>query len=86
MKVSVYDTYVARKDGRTMHFDILVPDSVADLDTILAFGRAYLQSKGEDGQPITATECSFCHIEDASPEVEGEVAARGYAIVEMENC
>ncbi|MCR4330774.1 MAG: DUF2024 family protein, partial [Patescibacteria group bacterium] len=26
MKVSVFDTYVVKKNGMTMHFDIIVPE------------------------------------------------------------
>ena len=30
MKVSVWDTYVKREEGKLMHFDILVPDALND--------------------------------------------------------
>jgi len=35
MKVSVWDTYVPREDGLTMHFDVLVPDTVTTAETVL---------------------------------------------------
>lgn len=86
MKVSVYDTYVTRKDGRTMHFDILVPESEDDQDKIYGFGRQYLSSKGEEGQPLTASECRFCHIESATQPIIDDINKQGFYIVEMENC
>lgn len=63
MKVAVWDTYVTKKDGSIMHFDIIAPDHVRDESTIHAFGRAYLKTKGQENQALTAKECSFCHIE-----------------------
>lgn len=86
MKVSVFDTYVPRKDGRTMHFDILVPDSETDLDKIFGYGKKYLEEKGENGQPLTSQECRFCHIEAASEKVMEDIGRQGFHIVEMENC
>ncbi len=68
MKVAVWDTYVTRKDGRIMYFDIIVPEDLKDVDKILEYGREYLQSKGEEGQPLTTNECRFCHVEEAKPE------------------
>jgi len=39
MQTSVYDTYVQRPDGRRMHFDILVPATLKDIETILGYCR-----------------------------------------------
>lgn len=86
MKVSVYDTYVTRKDGELMHFDILVPDHEKDIDKIYQFGKSYIKTKGQDGQSIASKECNFCHIEEALPEVQNEIKEKGYSIVEMKNC
>ncbi len=86
MKVSVYDTYVKKKDGLVMHFDILVPDSLKDTAKIHDFGRQYLATKGQEGQPLTAKECRFCHIEQADVEMVQSIEAKGYFIIEMEGC
>jgi hypothetical protein len=59
MKVAVWDTYVTRKDGRVMHFDILVPADVRNEETILTFGKDYLQSNNGAGQVLSANECQF---------------------------
>ncbi|MBC8151406.1 MAG: DUF2024 family protein [Bacteroidetes bacterium] len=86
MQVSVYDTYVTKTDGLVMHFDILVPTSLTNTATIHEFGQDYLATKGQAGQPLTTKECQFCHIEQATPEVESRITAQGYFIIEMKGC
>jgi len=86
MQISIYDTYMQRPDGRRMHFDILVPSHVSDRDTVLEYGRIYLAAKGLPPAELKAEKCSYCHMESATPPVEQEIAARGFAILEMENC
>lgn len=83
MKVAVYDTYVTRKEGGTMHFDILVPES-AEYEHVLKSGRAYLKTKHQEGQPLSPKECKFCHIEHATPEVAQAIQEQGFCIIEME--
>lgn len=86
MKVVVWDTYVPRKDGLTMHFDILVPDTVTDADTIFGYGRDYLQSKAFETGALTAKECVYCHMEQATDDIVSAIQQQGYYIIEMENC
>lgn len=88
MKIAVFDTYVPRPDGRTMHFDILVQDDPSSraMEVVLAHGRRYLATKGMQNASLSAKECRFCHIETAPPAVEQDVARNGFAIVEMEHC
>lgn len=49
LKVSVYDTYVPKKQGGVMHFDILVDSNEKDLEKIYGYGREYLLSKRARG-------------------------------------
>lgn len=86
MKISVYDTYVSRKDGKEMHFDILVPEHEKDVNKIYEFGKNFLKSKGQEGQLLGANESKFCHIQDATPQVQDDIKTRGFSIVEMKNC
>lgn len=86
MKVAVWDTYVTKKDGTIMHFDIIVPEEVKRDETVFAFGNTYLETKGQSGQPLTSTECSFCHIQRVKPDWENSISLQGYYIYEMENC
>jgi hypothetical protein len=85
MRISVYDTYVQRPDGLRMHFDILVPSDVS-YPTVLSHGQIYLAAKGMPPSILKAEKCNFCHIESANTIVETEITAKGFAIIEMENC
>ena len=86
MKVAVWDTYVTKKDGSIMHFDIIAPEEIKETTIIYAYGREYLKTKGQEEQPLTSKECSFCHIETVRPQCEAEIKQKGYFIIEMENC
>ena len=86
MQVSVWDTYVTKKDGSVMHFDIIAPYEVKDTNIIYNYGKIYLKTKGQDGQPLTSKECRFCHIETVKQSWEEEINQNGYFIIEMENC
>jgi hypothetical protein len=86
MKVAVWDTYVTRKDGKIMHFDILVDEDTDDANKVFEFGRQYLKSVAQEGQPLTSKECNFCHIDKAPAEIENQIIKNGYSIIEMENC
>lgn len=86
MKVAVWDTYVTKKDGSVMHFDIIVPEEIQDSQVIFTFGKKYLENKNQQGQPLTANQCRFCHIETLRPEWEQQIQEKGYFIYEMENC
>lgn len=86
MQVAIWDTYVTKKDGSVMHFDIIAPSSVRDTSVIYGFGREYLNEKGQSGQPLTSKECRFCHVRAVQPIWEAAINNKGYFILEMENC
>ena len=86
MKIAVWDTYVTRKDGKVMHFDILVNENLKDENQIFEYGKTYLKSVMQEGQNLTSKECNFCHIDKAPNEVEKQILKSGFAIIEMENC
>ena len=86
MEVAVWDTYVTKKDGSIMHFDIIAPEEIKDTTVIYSYGRDYLKTKGQEGQPLSSKECRFCHIETVRPQWEVEIKQKGYFIIEMENC
>lgn len=69
-----------------MHFDIIAPQEMKDKDVIYGYGKAYLKSKGQEDQSLTANECSFCHIETVDPAWEKVIKQQAYYIYEMENC
>lgn len=86
MKVAVWDTYINKKDGSVMHFDIIAPSHMKDENIIISFGKDYLQSKNQQDLTLTTKECSFCHIEQATIEMIRSIEQKGYYILEMQNC
>jgi Domain of unknown function (DUF2024) len=87
MQVAVFDTFVIKKEGGMMHFDILVNDTQKhDKERVFEFGAKYLVSKGQAGQRISTDECQFCHIEVAPSHVVEAIETHGYFIVEMQGC
>ena len=86
MKVAVWDTYVTKKDGTIMHFDILAPEEIKDTSVIYNYGKDYLKTKDQEEQPLSSKECRFCHIETLRPQWEADINKQGYYIIEMENC
>lgn len=86
MQVAVWDTYVTKKDGSVMHFDIIAPAEIKDSAVIYGHGLEYLKEKGQEGQPLTSEECGFCHVESVRPTWEESINDKGYFILEMENC
>lgn len=85
MKVAVYDTYVVKKNGVTMHFDIIVPKDLPH-EKAIQYGLEYLKRVGQEGQPLTTKECCFCHTEEATEDVERTIKEGGYYIYEIEGC
>ncbi len=69
-----------------MHFDIIAPRDIVAPEIIYQYGKDYLKTKDEGGQALTAEECRYCHIEEASPEIKAGIADKGYYILEMQNC
>ena len=86
MKVAVWDTYVTKKDGSVMHFDIVAPSDINDEKIIFNYGKSYLSTKGQDGQSLASKECRYCHIESLKSAWEEDINKKGYFIIEMENC
>ena len=85
MKVAVWDTYVTRKDGKIMHFDILVNEN-DKAEEVFEYGKNYLKTVSQEGQVLTSKECKFCHIDKAPEAIENQILKNGFSIIEMENC
>lgn len=85
MSVAVWDTYVKKRNGSVMHFDILVPSALKDTRTIHQYGKEYLATKNETGARLDTEECRFCHVEDAGADVKAAIQAKGYYILEMDD-
>ena len=85
MECAVYDTYITKKDGRIMHFDVIVEANTSH-EKAIDYGKEFLEQVGQDGQKMTQEECQFCHIQEAPPVVAKEIENRGYFIQKMEGC
>ncbi len=85
MSVAVWDTYVKKRDGSVMHFDILVPSTLKDALTIHQYGKEYLATENEEDARLDTEECQFCHIEDVGADVKAAIQASGYYILEMDD-
>ena len=85
MECAVYDTYVTKKDGRIMHFDVIVEASTPH-EKAIEYGKEYLNSVDQGEQKMTQEECQFCHIQEAPPVVAKDIQESGYYIQKMEGC
>jgi hypothetical protein len=85
MECAVYDTYVQKSDGKTMHFDVVV-EADTPHEKAIEYGKRYLASVGQAEQKMTQEECQFCHIQEAPPPIESDIASKGYYIQKMEGC
>jgi hypothetical protein len=85
MQVAVFDTYLTKKDGNLMHFDIIVPTGTEEA-LVYTFGKKYLNKKGQDGQEIASKQCQFCHVEHLQSYMENDIKKHGYYILEMQGC
>jgi len=85
MECAVYDTYVTKKDGRIMHFDVIVEANTPH-EKAIEYGKEYLESVDQGGQKMTQEECQFCHIQAAPPVVAKDIKESGYYIQKMEGC
>lgn len=85
MECAVYDTYVTKKDGRIMHFDVIVEANTPH-EKAIEYGKEYLKSVDQGEQKMTQEECQFCHIQAAPPVVEKSIQDSGYYIQKMEGC
>lgn len=85
MEVAVFDTYVKKKDGKFLHFDIIVTKETC-FEEVLLFGNDYLQTKKEAGLVVSQKDCRFCHITEIIPRWQEHIRQKGYYIHELEGC
>ena len=85
MECAVYDTYVTKKDGRIMHFDVIVEANTPH-EKAIEYGKEFLQNVDQGEQKMTQEECQLCHIQAAPPMVEKSIRDNGYYIQKMEGC
>jgi hypothetical protein len=53
MECAVYDTYVQKKDGKIMHFDVVVEANTPP-DKAIEYGKQWLTTVGQAGSKMTS--------------------------------
>lgn len=85
MDVDVFDTYASAVDGKTIHFDVVVPSGTI-ADKAYEYACQWLNSVGLSNAALKQSRCNFCHTESATPAVVADIKATGYHIIRMEGC
>lgn len=83
MEIHVYDTWVEGSKG-TIHFDVFLPNK--DDKKAVESARKFLDSIGEKNAKVSSKECSFCHSQGTTKEVEDEIKKNGFYIYKMKGC
>ena len=85
MKIDVYDTYATSQNGKTIHFDVLLPNGEGK-EKAVVFAREFLESIGESSDALKQERCNYCHSENAHAQLKEYIAEYGHYILQMENC
>ena len=84
MECAVYDTYV--KEWRQNDAFWRCSRGGTTQEKAIEYGKQYLASVGQGQQKMTQEECQFCHIQEAPPTIERDIASKGFYIQKMEGC
>lgn len=84
MKVNVFDTHVRTRDGRYLHFDVLIEGN--DQGRASQFAQDWMAERGLQVDDIEQSRCQFCHSEPAHPEVAAAISSKGYFIIPLQGC
>ncbi len=85
MKIDVYDTYATSKTGKTIHFDVLLPNGDGK-EKAVKFAKEFLEEIGESSDSLKQERCNFCHSENANAELQKHIVTHGHFILQMEGC
>lgn len=85
MQADVFDSYATGRNGKLLHFDVLVPSGTSP-ETALAAGRAFLEGLGESPDGLQQSRCNFCHVETVPSEVETVIRTEGHFILPLDGC
>ena len=77
MEVKIFDTHVRTRDGRYLHFDVLVTEELGARAG--EFARRWLAGRGIDEADISQGHCSYCHSEIATAEVAEAIRLHGHS-------
>ena len=84
MSIKVFDTHVRTKDGRYLHFDILIESN--DSELAKTYARQFLAEQGVEDEDIDLNQCRFCHVEPSNPVVAESIGKHGHHIIKLQGC
>jgi hypothetical protein len=84
MSIKVFDTHVRTKDGRYLHFDVLIENN--DPELAKSYARRFLDEQGIQDEDIAQDRCQFCHVEPGNPQVAAAISQQGYFILKLQGC
>ena len=84
MTIKVFDTHVRTKDGRYLHFDVLIDSNDAELAK--SYARRFLVEQGVEDDDISQDICRFCHVEPSNPVVAEAISKQGHYIIKLQGC
>jgi hypothetical protein len=84
MSIKVFDTHVRTKDGRYLHFDVLIENN--DPELAKSYARRFLEQQGVQDEDIAQDRCLFCHVEPSNPQVAAAISEQGYFILKLQGC
>jgi hypothetical protein len=85
MRINVYDTYSKSRNGRIIHFDVLLPEG-GTKEIALKFAREFLKEIGEPEEMLKQERCNFCHSQEAPADIKDFIEQSGHFILQMEGC
>ena len=84
MTINVFDTHVRTRDGRYLHFDVLIDSR--DSELAKSYARRFLDEQGVQDEDISMNECRFCHVEPNNPVVSAAISQHGHFILKLQGC
>lgn len=84
MTIKVFDTHVRTKDGRYLHFDVLIDSNDAELAK--SYARRFLVEQGVEDDDISQDICRFCHVEPSNSVVAEAISKQGHYIIKLQGC
>ncbi|MEK1940003.1 MAG: DUF2024 family protein [Pseudomonas sp.] len=82
MNVKIFDTHVRTRDGRYLHFDVVMAGG--DNAQASQIASSWLAAQGLAADDIQQSQCQFCHSEIASPPMQRAIAEQGYYIITLQ--
>ncbi|EOA6616867.1 DUF2024 family protein [Vibrio vulnificus] len=82
MSLHAFDTHTVTRQGKKLHFDVLLNER--DGEKAIAAAKAFLAEQQLDVESLSSQDCLFCHTSERFSELDAQVAEKGYAIITLE--